>query len=170
MAKSAQEIRAELRARRESDAKKDLRAMPVLAEPQIVGVDARPVRQPRLVTPKLRTIGAAKNSSRASAPTDLPPHSADAEQGVLGSMLKDARSTIPEVVAHLNEDYFYLPANALVYKAIVGMWDKGKAVDLITLTQHLIDVGRIESVGGPFYVTSLFNFVPTSARFTVPSG
>jgi replicative DNA helicase len=93
-----------------------------------------------------------------SATTDIhraPPQSEDAEQGVLGSMILDARSTIPEVVVHLNESYFYVPAHVLIYKALVEMWDKGKAVDLITVTQHLTDVGQIESVGGPAYVTKL---------------
>ena len=100
----------------------------------------------------------------APAAGRTPPYSIEAEQGVLGSMLLDARSTIPEVVAHINADYFYTPAHVTIYNTLVAMWDKGEAVDLITVTQHLRDVGQIEAAGGPARVTNLFAFVPTAAN------
>jgi replicative DNA helicase len=93
-----------------------------------------------------------------------PPHSVDAEQGVLGSMLISPRETIAECVEKINEDYFYVPANRTIYNVLVDLWNAGQAIDLITFTQVLRDRHLLESVGGAAFVTSLFTFVPTAAN------
>src|SRR3989449_3796950 len=93
-----------------------------------------------------------------------PPHSIDAEQGVLGSMLISPRETIAECVEKINEDYFYIPAHQTIYQALVDLWNAGQAIDLITFTQVLRDRNLLETVGGAALVTSLFTFVPTAAN------
>ncbi len=93
-----------------------------------------------------------------------PPHSAEAEQGVLGSMLISPRETIAECVEKINEDYFYIPAHQTIYTVLVELWNAGQAIDLITFTQVLRDRNLLESVGGAAFVTSLFTFVPTAAN------
>src|SRR5207244_12807586 len=92
-----------------------------------------------------------------------PPHSVDAEQGVLGSMLISPRETIAECVEKINEDYFYIPAHRTIYDVLVDLWNAGQAIDLITFTQVLRDRHLLDSVGGAAFVTSLFTFVPTAA-------
>src|SRR5436853_5870185 len=104
-------------------------------------------------------------SSAASA-QDIhrtPPHSAEAEQGVLGSMLISPRDTIGECVEKINEEYFYVPAHQTIYTVLVELWNAGQAIDLITFTQVLRDRNLLESVGGAAFVTSLYPFVPTAA-------
>src|SRR6059036_962213 len=93
-----------------------------------------------------------------------PPHSIDAEQGVLGSMLISPRETIAECVEKINEDYFYIPAHRTIYDVLVDLWNAGEAIDLITFTQVLRDRHLLDSVGGAAFVTSLFTFVPTAAN------
>src|SRR5438045_7521820 len=93
-----------------------------------------------------------------------PPHSVDAEQGVLGSMLISPRDTIAECVEKINEEYFYVPAHQTIYTVLVELWNAGQAIDLITFTQVLRDRNLLESVGGAAFVTSLFTFVPTAAN------
>src|SRR6267154_6574375 len=93
-----------------------------------------------------------------------PPHSVDAEQGVLGSMLISPRETIAECVEKINEDYFYVPAHRTIYNVLVDLWNAGQAIDLITFTQVLRDRNLLDSVGGAAFVTSLFTFVPTAAN------
>src|SRR5919202_3629002 len=61
-----------------------------------------------------------------------PPHSAEAEQGVLGSMLISPRETIAECVEKINEEYFYVPAHRTIYDVLVDLWNAGQAIDLIT--------------------------------------
>lgn len=91
------------------------------------------------------------------------PHSIEAEQGILGSMLHSP-DAIAETYASVSLDYFYAPAHQTIFAAIIGLWKQGVPIDLITFTQFLTDRHLIESVGGPSLVTSLFTFVPTHAN------
>jgi replicative DNA helicase len=93
-----------------------------------------------------------------------PPHSVDAEQGVLGSMLISPRETIAECVEKINEEYFYVPAHRTIYNVLVDLWNAGQAIDLITFTQVLRDRNLLDSVGGAAFVTNVFTFVPTAAN------
>src|SRR6202045_141081 len=102
--------------------------------------------------------GSAQDIHRA------PPHSVEAEQGVLGSMLISPRDAIAEVVEKINEEYFYVPAHQTIFTVLVDLWNAGQAIDLITFTQVLRDRNLLETVGGAPFVTSLFTFVPTAAN------
>src|SRR3954469_3211834 len=95
-----------------------------------------------------------------------PPHSVEAEQGVLGSMLISPRDAIGECVEKINEEYFYVPAHQTVYTILVELWNAGQAIDLITFTQVLRDRNLLETAGGAAFVTSRFTFVPASANVT----
>jgi replicative DNA helicase len=94
------------------------------------------------------------------------PHSIEAEQGVLGSMLISPREIIAECVEKINENYFYVPAHQTIYTMLVELWNAGQGIDLITFTQVLRDRNLLETVGGAAAVTSLFTFVPTAANVT----
>src|SRR6202171_6167299 len=95
-----------------------------------------------------------------------PPHSVEAEQGVLGSMLISPREIIAECVEKINEQYFYIPAHQTVYVVLVELWNAGQAIDLITFTQVLRDRNVLETIGGAAFITSPFTFVPTAANVT----
>ena len=105
--------------------------------------------------------------SRTGSSQDIhrtPPHSVEAEQGVLGSMLISPRDAIAEVVEKITAEYFYVPAHQTIFTVLVDLWNAGQAIDLITFTQVLRDRNLLETVGGPALVTSLFTFVPTAAN------
>src|SRR6266404_6221748 len=102
--------------------------------------------------------GSAQDIHRA------PPHSVEAEQGVLGSMLISPRDAIAEVVEKITADYFYVPAHQTIFDVLVDLWNTGAAIDLITFTQVLRDRNLLETVGGAALVTSLYTFVPTAAN------
>src|SRR5213596_3087994 len=102
--------------------------------------------------------GSAQDIHRA------PPHSLEAEQGVLGSMLIAPQDVIPECVEKIKEEYFYVPAHQTVFRVLVEQWSAGQAIDLITFTQTLRDQNVLETIGGASFVTSLFTFVPTAAN------
>src|SRR6266850_6155431 len=59
------------------------------------------------------------------------PHSVEAEQGVLGSMLISPRDIIGEAVEKINENYFYIPAHQTIYTVLVDLWNAGQGIDLI---------------------------------------
>src|SRR5450432_854654 len=92
------------------------------------------------------------------------PHSVEAEQGILGSMLISPRDIIAEAVEKINENYFYIPAHQTIYTVLVDLWNAGQGIDLITFTQVLRDRNLLDTVGGASFVTSLFTFVPTAAN------
>lgn len=93
------------------------------------------------------------------------PQSAQAEEGLICSFLLD-----PHFVAGLCEernclpDWFYIPANATIYEALIGMRAMRKPIDFITLTQTLTELGMLEECGGSARVTELFMLLPTAAN------
>ncbi len=93
-----------------------------------------------------------------------PPHSVEAEQGVLGSILISPLQAIPECIEKISQDHFYVTAHQTIYSVLVDLWNARKPIDLITFTQTLRDRRLLERVGGAAFVTSLFNFVPTAAN------
>lgn len=93
----------------------------------------------------------------------LPPHSVEAEQGVLGSILASP-VTILEAQEKITRDHFYVPSHAVIWDALVKMYEEKKGIDIITVTQELRDLNFLDAVGGAGFVTSLFTFVPTAAN------
>jgi replicative DNA helicase len=99
-------------------------------------------------------------------PHRSPPHSIEAEQGVLGSMLVAPNDVIPECVIQIGDEhsYFFSPVHATIYILLVEMWNAQQGIDLITFTQTLRDKNLLDQVGGAAFVTHLFTFVPTAAN------
>ena len=60
------------------------------------------------------------------------PHSAPAEQAVIGSMLIDPRC-IPEVMEKLKPDEFYLKLNRDIYETIFSMFSYSQTIDPVTV-------------------------------------
>lgn len=92
------------------------------------------------------------------------PHSIEAEQGVLGSMLISPANVIGECVERISEEFFYHPAHQTIYGVMVELWRANQMFDMITFTTILRDRNILETVGGAAFITSLFTFVPTSAN------
>ncbi len=93
------------------------------------------------------------------------PQSQDAELGVLGSIVLSPREVMGECVEKkITPEHFYLPAHNILFEILRELYDSGKPVDLILLTQLLRDRQLLDKVGGPAFVTSLFTFVPTAAN------
>lgn len=93
----------------------------------------------------------------------LPPQNIEAEQSVLGSLLLD-RDAIIKVASCLQPDDFYREAHSQIYAAMLRLYERREPADLVTLCDELDRRGQLESVGGPAYLTSLVNAVPTSAH------
>jgi len=95
----------------------------------------------------------------------VPPQNLEAEMAVLGSMLldEDALSVVCEL---LTSDSFYKDTHKKIFEAILGLYNANKAVDLITLTDELKKSGILDEVGGPSFLTSLANSVPTAANIS----
>ena len=93
----------------------------------------------------------------------LLPHSIEAEQGVLGSLILDPEA-IAEIIDTLSPDDFYRDAHACIYRAIRRLYNNRIPADYITLCDELAQQHQLEQVGGASYITSLINYVPTSGN------
>lgn len=129
-------------------------------------------RGPDEPLPEERETVAAKPERRQQVQTSsqdihrTPPHSEEAEQGVLGSILVSKGLAMPECIRRIAVDRFYIPAHATIYGAFFELWKAGKPIDLISFTQYLSDRGQLEAVGGASFVTELYSFVPTASNLT----
>ncbi|NBG89204.1 replicative DNA helicase [Isachenkonia alkalipeptolytica] len=93
----------------------------------------------------------------------LPPHSIDAEQSVLGSMLLDREATIVALEI-VRPDDFYKAAHGDIFDSIVTLFNRNEPVDLVTLTEELRKREKLETVGGIQYLTSLSSSVPVASN------
>ncbi len=93
----------------------------------------------------------------------LPPHSLDAEEAVLGSLLIDPDS-IFEISSFLKAASFYRAQYRMVYEAILTLSDKRDPIDLVTVAEVLRQRGQLDEVGGEPVLIDLLNAVPTSVN------
>ncbi|MCL5998362.1 MAG: replicative DNA helicase [Chloroflexi bacterium] len=88
----------------------------------------------------------------------LPPHSVEAEEAVLGSLLIDPAAA-PRVAVFLNAEDFYIVKNGWIYQAIMAI---GEKADLLTVSAELARQNLFEEVGGDSYLAQLTTSVPTA--------
>lgn len=93
----------------------------------------------------------------------IPPHSAEAERAVIGSMLmdKDAILVSSEI---LTEDDFYQGQYGELFKALVGLYREGVATDLVTLQNKLREMETSPELSSTEFLANLTVSVPTSAN------
>ena len=99
----------------------------------------------------------------------VPPQNIEAEQAVLGAMLLE-REAIAKVMEKLRAEDFYREAHKVIFNAMLELYNRNEAVDLVTVTEVLKKNGKLEDVGGIAYVTSLANAVPTAANVVYHAG
>lgn len=93
----------------------------------------------------------------------VPPQNIEAEQSVLGAMLID-KEAIAKATEILNADDFYREAHRVIFNAMLELYNKNEAVDMVTVTDILRRDNKLEDVGGIAYITSLANVVLTAAN------
>lgn len=95
----------------------------------------------------------------------LPPQSVEAEQSVLGALLID-RDAVVEVADVLRAEDFYRGVHGDIYAAVLDLYERREPVDIVTVSEALERNGRLDSVGGSAYLTSLINLTPTAVNAT----
>ena len=99
-----------------------------------------------------------------NAQTDLThdrglPASPEAERSILGAVLLD--NTLQyEAAANLKAEHFFLDAHRRIYCQIAALAERGRPIDIVTVTQELSDSRELEAVGGAGYLASLTDGVP----------
>ena len=85
----------------------------------------------------------------------LPPHSAAAEQAVIGALLLDGGKLWPLVAPILTVADFYRPDHRLIFAAMSELLARGTALDTVTLIAHLEGTGELDAAGGSAYLMRL---------------
>ncbi len=93
----------------------------------------------------------------------VPPHNDEAEVATIGALLLDPES-LSTVLKYLRPNDFYKTAHQRIYEAILTLFDRSEAIDLITLNEELKTKGLLKSCGGSAYISQLTSAVPTSAN------
>lgn len=95
----------------------------------------------------------------------VPPHSEEAERGVLGSILMDADRVVDLAIEkRIRSESFYIPAHRILFEIILDLKEKGRPVDLLTVADRLSDSGQMDQIGGRAVLESLMDASPTSAH------
>lgn len=117
--------------------------------------------------PDLKRTRRRKDAAAESTRVDrLPPHSPEAEQGVLGCILLSPNDSMGRCIEKLKAgpEAFYDLRHQTIFAAIGEMYDAREAIDIITLQQRLKDKKLLEEVGGLGYLASLPDTVPSAAN------
>lgn len=93
----------------------------------------------------------------------IPPQAIDAEMAVLGSMLIEA-DAVERALDILRPEQFYKDVHKKIFASIKALADKGRAVDLITVSEELRKNNQLAQIGGEGYLTDLINKVSTAAH------
>jgi replicative DNA helicase len=93
----------------------------------------------------------------------IPPQALEAEAAVLGAMLLD-KSAVGIVTEFLDEQSFYKGAHRKLFSALVDLFARDEAIDLVTVTQELKSRKALDDVGGAAYLSTILGSVATTAN------
>lgn len=93
----------------------------------------------------------------------VPPQAVELEEAVLGAMMLEKEALVL-VDGLISEKIFYKDSHKCIYQAIRSLNSEGKPVDLLTVSQELRRIGKLEDAGGAFYVTELTSKVASAAN------
>lgn len=93
----------------------------------------------------------------------LPPHSLEAEQGVLGCCLLDPPNAVPVCISYDAGAKFYDMRHRTLFATMATMQDEGLPLDVISLSNRLKNENHLEQVGGLPYISTLPDHTPSPA-------
>ncbi len=91
----------------------------------------------------------------------LPPQNLELEETLLGTLLLD-KNAITRVADILLADDFYRHENKIIYSTIIEQFEKGKPIDVMTISNRLKEKDQINEIGGASYLATLINKAPAS--------
>ena len=94
------------------------------------------------------------------------PHALGPEKSLLSSILQDPQEYIGVAIEEkLTKEHFYMPAHATLYEFLIGLFEQGAEIELVSLVQRLLDRGLLDRVGGPGALTDLYTYAPSPGHF-----
>ena len=113
----------------------------------------------------MSAVSEANGSAGAVGGATAPPHNLDAEQSVLGAILLSDRSLYALVIEEgLRAEDFYRERHGVIYEAMLALYNESEPVDVLTVTDRLRQMGKLEEVGGAASVDELTGLVPAAGH------
>lgn len=93
-----------------------------------------------------------------------PPHSREAEEAVLGSMMI-SKDVVPDVIARIADpNIFYFDIHRDIFLAMKGLYDESLPIDQITVSDRLKKLDQLENIGGSYFITGLLDSTPSASN------
>ena len=92
-----------------------------------------------------------------------PPHSTEAEESVIGALLRSAAAA-DDVFDRLDPTDFYVPAHRTIFEAMSRLYNDGQPIDTVTVVDRLHRAGNLEGAGGTGFVVGFWDAVPSAAN------
>ena len=96
-----------------------------------------------------------------SSTSQIVPHSREAEEAVIGSVLINPESYY-DVASFLKADDFYIHRHRWIWETFGRLHDRRVPIDFLTVSEELEQHSQLSEVGGPAYLSTLISNVPSS--------
>jgi replicative DNA helicase len=93
----------------------------------------------------------------------LPPQALDLEEAILGALMLE-KNALTAVVEYLRQDHFYSEQHREIFAAIIDLFKSSEPVDMRTVVAQLRKNGKLELVGGAYYIAELTSKVSSAAN------
>ena len=95
---------------------------------------------------------------------NVQPHSDEAEQAVLGSMLSSSKAVDKAFEKKLKSEHFYKNSHSLIYTTMEKLNKDNQPIDTVSVVDLLTKKNHLKKAGGAYYVSGLIEVVPTTAH------
>ncbi|MEK9727847.1 MAG: replicative DNA helicase [Candidatus Margulisiibacteriota bacterium] len=93
----------------------------------------------------------------------VPPQNIEAEQSILGALML-SKDAIASVLGQIQPEDFYINRHAEMFKAVLSLYQKNEAIDIVTIVDELNKMKTLDKAGGKEYIADVLNSVPTAAN------
>lgn len=104
-----------------------------------------------------------EKNSKKSELLKTPPNNLEAEQSVLGSLMLD-KEAIVKIADFLLPVDFYKNNHQLIFETMLSLYEEREPIDVLSISNKLEEVGKLEEIGGSSYIASLVNIVPSASH------
>jgi len=98
----------------------------------------------------------------------IPPQARDLEEAVLGAVMLE-KSAFDTIIEILKPECFYVDAHQEIFKSFQSLAQKSTPIDMLTVVEELKTNGKLDEIGGPYYITKLTNAVVSTANIEAHS-
>ena len=93
----------------------------------------------------------------------LPPSAIELEKSIIGAMMID-RAGVDIAFEILKAEVFFKDAHKIIFEAILELYEKNTAIDILTVSNQLKKINKLDVVGGDFYLIDLCQCINSSAH------